>query len=257
MGDGIIFGQRGQGLLTSGRGMIFGRRGALDPLVATYDAILDTDPAVPVMFQLTEYRGQQVLWQDPECTIPVEEIGDPIGGVRHPETGEILVVQETDADRPAWGGIGVGAEFDKSQHMEIPGASFDFVQNTGLFRIVATISGWSAGNGGIVDTVGFGGSGSGFYLRTVSDRVNIRIIESGSIVVDISTSSLVPGEDYKIEARGDGDSVEILVDGSVHRSTPFTPFLGTSSLVTNVGRLQVNNREFIGKMKTLFIADLS
>ena len=87
---------------------------ALDPLVATYDAILATDPTVPVLLQLTEYRGQQVLWQDPACTVPVEEIGDPIGGVRHPETGEILAVQETDANRPVWGGREVGAEFDES-----------------------------------------------------------------------------------------------------------------------------------------------
>ena len=87
---------------------------AVDPLVATYDAILATDPTVPVLLQLTEYRGQQVLWQDPACTIPVEDIGDPIGGVRHPETGEILAVQTTDAERPAWGGREVGAVFDGS-----------------------------------------------------------------------------------------------------------------------------------------------
>ena len=87
------------------------REPALDPLVATYDAILATNPTVPVLLQLTEYRGQQVLWQDPECTIPVADIGDPIGGVRHPETGDILVVQTTDADRPVWGGLEVGADF--------------------------------------------------------------------------------------------------------------------------------------------------
>ena len=90
---------------------------APDPLVATYDAILATDPTVPVLLQLTEYRGQQVLWQDPACTVPVEEIGDPIGGVRHPETGEILAVQTTDADRPVWGGREVGAEFDGSKSL--------------------------------------------------------------------------------------------------------------------------------------------
>ena len=89
----------------------------VDPLVAHDDGLLAPDPAVPVLLLLTEYRGQQVLWQDPACTVPVEEIGDPIGGVRHPETGEILAVQDTDADRPGWGGREVGAEFDGGSYM--------------------------------------------------------------------------------------------------------------------------------------------
>ena len=109
---------------------------ALDPLVATYDAILATDPTVPVLLQLTEYRGQQVLWQDPECTIPVEEIGDPIGGVRHPETGEILAVQETDADRPVWGGREVGAEFDGESDGLISKDSTGFLPETGDFFVL-------------------------------------------------------------------------------------------------------------------------
>ena len=112
MGSRFLFGQQGRGLLTSGRGSIFDRRGALDPIVQAYDAILATDPTVPVLLQLTEYRGQQILFQDPACTIPVESPGDPIGGVRHPLTGEIIAVQTTDASRPVWGGVGVGAEFD-------------------------------------------------------------------------------------------------------------------------------------------------
>ena len=79
--------------------------------VRGYQRILSADPAVPVLLQLPKWAGRQILFQEPACTILVEDPGDPIGGVRHPLTGEILVVQETDANRPVWGGIGVGADF--------------------------------------------------------------------------------------------------------------------------------------------------
>lgn len=93
------------------------RRGTIDPITASYDAILATDPTVPVLFRLRSYRGQQVLFQDAACTIPVTAIGDPIGGVRHPLTGVILAVQTTDAARPVWGGEDVGAVFDGAQSL--------------------------------------------------------------------------------------------------------------------------------------------
>lgn len=88
------------------------RRNIVDPITAAYDQILATDPTVPLLFRLTEYRGQQILFQDSACTVPVESIGDPVGGVRHPETGEILAVQTADANRPIWGGVDVGLVFD-------------------------------------------------------------------------------------------------------------------------------------------------
>ena len=93
----------------------------VDPITAAYDAILATEPTVPLLFRLTQYRGQQVLWQNAACTVPVASIGDPVGGVRHPVTGAILAVQTTDAARPIWGGESVGAVFDGTgSYMLIP-----------------------------------------------------------------------------------------------------------------------------------------
>ena len=81
-------------------------------VVRGYQTVLRTSPTVPVLFELPKWAGRQILWQDPDGTIPVESIGDPIGGVAHPLTGDILAVQTTDSARPMYGGIGVGAIFD-------------------------------------------------------------------------------------------------------------------------------------------------
>lgn len=88
------------------------------PIVRSLQHILRLGPAVPVFLQLTKWAGQQILYQDAACTIPVESIGDPIGGVRHPVTGEIILVQTTDADRPTWGGVLRGAIFDGISYLE-------------------------------------------------------------------------------------------------------------------------------------------
>ena len=143
----------------------------VDPLVATYDAILATDPTVPVLLQLTEYRGQQVLWQDPECTIPVEDIGDPIGGVRHPETGEILAVQTTDADRPVWGGREVGASLDEGQWLEVPLSAFDIGQ-TDIFSIFMTVDKFDADHRSSFFTSTEGGAVEGIALSQPSNSRN-------------------------------------------------------------------------------------
>ena len=91
-----------------------GLRGAVDPITAQYDAILATEPDIPLLYCLIEYRGQIVLFQDAPCTVPVEDIGDPIGGQRHPITGEILAVQTTDAERLIWLGEEIGAQLSES-----------------------------------------------------------------------------------------------------------------------------------------------
>ena len=93
------------------------RRTTVDALTAMYDAILATEPDVPLLFRLTSYRGQQALWQDHLGTVPVEDIGDPTGAVSHPETGDIFSVQTTDGSRPIWGGEDVGLVFDQPDNV--------------------------------------------------------------------------------------------------------------------------------------------
>ena len=83
----------------------------VDPITAEYDAILATEPTVPVMLQLASYRGQQILFQDAACTVPVTSIGDPVGGVRRPVIDDILATQSTDSARPVWHGPEVGCRF--------------------------------------------------------------------------------------------------------------------------------------------------
>ena len=97
--------------------------------VRGYQRILSADPAVPVLLQLPKWAGRQILFQDPACTIPVEDPGDPIGGVRHPLTGEIIAVQTTDADRPVWGGVSVGAVLDGGQWLELAQTATDDIFN--------------------------------------------------------------------------------------------------------------------------------
>ena len=164
---------------------------APDPLVATYDAILATDPTVPVLLQLTEYRGQQVLWQDPACTIPVEDIGDPIGGVRHPETGEILAVQETDSNRPAWGGREVGASLDEGQWLEVPLSAFDIGQ-TDIFSIFMTVDKFSADHRSSFFTSTEGDPAEGIALtqpRSSTNRTHQFTVGDGESFLNTGTVS--------------------------------------------------------------------
>ena len=229
MDDGIIFGQRGQGLLTSGRGAIFGQQGALDPIVQAYDDILATDPTVPVLLQLTEYRGQQILFQDPECTIPVESPGDPIGGVRHPITGEIIAVQETDASRPVWGGVSVGADLSGAgflEHVQDPSTWIDFAHQTGVFTIWTTVF-FDSDDGNQAEDIfslGNGSSGeSGPYMlresRSGSGQNALRVFLVGNNNNSTRATSLddtVPaGEWLLVWMRGDGQRIEAGIGGDV------------------------------------------
>ena len=114
------------------------RRGAsVDPITAAYDAILATEPTVPLLFRLTEYRGQQVLFQDAACTVPVASIGDPVGGVRHPVTGAILATQATDAARPIWGGEDVGLTLEGTEFLTVQ-SNVDFITETGVFSMLSS-----------------------------------------------------------------------------------------------------------------------
>ena len=199
---------------------------APDPLVATYDAILATDPAVPVMFQLTEYRGQQVLWQDPACSIPVEDIGDPIGGVRHPETGEILAVQETDADRPVWGGREVGAEFGDAD--ELVNSDPVTAQPTGSFSVIQQMAADSGASGSIrIMQIKKRGSSDSRYYTALEDGGRFRAVitdESGPpsfLIRDAGDyyddTEHVFGQGYQLDGSG-GATQECWVDGAVTAS---------------------------------------
>ena len=109
--DIISVGQ--QGSLVSGDSFVFGtrKRGVFNP----YSLILATEPEAFFGFEYKEINGVQVLFQNSAATIPVEEIGDPVGGYRDFETGGILAIQTTDANRPIWGGEGVGLVFVGNQ----------------------------------------------------------------------------------------------------------------------------------------------
>ena len=105
--------------------------GAVDPITAQYDAILATEPDIPLLYRLIEYRGQIVLFQDAPCTVPVEDIGDPIGGQRHPITGGILAGQTTDGARLIWGGEDVGAIGDGSNFLRMDNSDISWAALTG------------------------------------------------------------------------------------------------------------------------------
>ena len=101
------------------------RRGPSLP--ADLVALLATEPTVLVQLRYNFLAGRYVLFQDPACTVPVEEEGDPIGGVIQPSLTlppsewSIVGVQGTDAARAVWGGLDVGAVFDgTAQELRVP-----------------------------------------------------------------------------------------------------------------------------------------
>ena len=78
-----------------------------------YEAIKALGLDFFVQFEHAVYRGRQVLFRDPECTVPVTEIGNhTIGGAKDPFTLEIVQTQPNASARPLWLGPGVGARFD-------------------------------------------------------------------------------------------------------------------------------------------------
>ena len=108
--------------------------------VRGYQDVLRTGPTVPVLLELPKWEGRQILFQDPDGTIPVEAIGDPIGGVRHPLTGAKLVEQTTDSRRPLYGGIGVGATNSGDAYLDVLDDTAQYVPADDDFSIIAVAS---------------------------------------------------------------------------------------------------------------------
>jgi len=78
-----------------------------------YDAIKNLSPDLFAQFRYPVYAGEQVLFRDPACTVPVTDAGvHTIGGVKNPFTGAIILTQADAAKRPLWMGESIGARAD-------------------------------------------------------------------------------------------------------------------------------------------------
>ena len=229
MDDGIIFGQRGQGLLTSGRGSIFGQRGALDPIVQAYDDILATDPTVPVLLQLREYRGRQILFQDPACTIPVTDPGDPIGGVRHPITGEIIAVQETDANRPVWGGVSAGIYIPPNDEAHLAWFPDQVGRTDWHLMTVSKTDGSTSGGRADIAAHYSGGASHSFWLRDEGEQLR------GQLQLESSRRNLnagaveQPPEPMFSRMSWDGDIYTVEKDGQISTTDSYSGPIGDST----------------------------
>jgi hypothetical protein len=77
--------------------------GAVDPLAALYPFINDYDWVLAQQFEQTTIGGVQYPFQDSGLTVPVTDVGDPVGGsVGMVET--VSMLQTADANRPIWTG---------------------------------------------------------------------------------------------------------------------------------------------------------
>jgi len=95
------------------RARIFRRRFSLEAPPGAYADIeaLGTNYFFQLRYPI--YEGEQVLFQDAACTVPVTLAGQhTIGGVKDPFTGDIIATQATSARRPLWVGTTAGAYFD-------------------------------------------------------------------------------------------------------------------------------------------------
>jgi hypothetical protein len=233
--------------------------GAVDPLAALYDAILATNPTVPLLFRLTEYRGQQVLFQDAAATVPVTTVGDPIGAVCHPVTGEILMTQSTDGNRPVWGGVNVGAAaLADNAFLQAPQIStnLNFIIYTGIFSVAAGVRFNRDGSNDVQDIGGTsdGGNQSGIYCRRDSltgsgldhaargfwvrrNPFSLRVITlpNGSLPTNIWSNvlSVGNGSSYTLSVNGISDSITIFPDPE---SEPITRRLTIGRNASATGR---------------------
>ena len=237
------------------------RRSTVDALTAMYDAILATEPDVPLLFRLTSYRGQQVLWQDHLGTIPVEDIGDPTGGVSHPETGDIFSVQTTDGSRPIWGGEDVGLIYDgSSDHLVYVGGADTPWLYTDEQAIVRVHDISSTGNRGWVSKFGSGTDGT-FYLS----RRTGNIIRYATVINDTRSDLDVSGigtDEELVFARYDGNekSIELINSETSNIATePMTGDLSESPQNLEIGALTGVGWYFSGteKMTLIYGRDLT
>ena len=94
--------------------------------------VLATRPDVPVILDFRRWAGRPIAFRDAECTDPVQAEGDPLGGVRHPITWEIIATQPISADRPYW--TEDGAVFGGGQSLHLQGFEFDTEEGAAVFR---------------------------------------------------------------------------------------------------------------------------
>ena len=241
---GFIFGSQ---IFGGDAGILGGRRRG-PSLPADLVALLATEPTALVQFRYNFLAGRHVLFQDPPCTVPVEEDGDPIGGIIQPSLTlppsewSIVGVQGTDAKRPVWGGVEVGAVFDGAQNLALDSS---WQRNPGqpstwVYREYhpddrnQVIGGWSAAantdvayafyyriSNGIIQRVGTGGT------SLVEDVIPHDTTNTFSVRNDTTNyTARVNGTDIQTRATGtqDGDPTIDASLGSLAGDTQF--FIG-------------------------------
>jgi len=78
-----------------------------------YDAIKNLSPDLFAQFRYPVYAGEQVLFRDPACTVPVTDAGvHTIGGAKDPFTGAIILTQADAEKQFLWMGESIGARAD-------------------------------------------------------------------------------------------------------------------------------------------------
>lgn len=210
-------------------------RGPINPFEEAYTQILAESPTVPLLMRTNlPYLGQDTLFTDAAATDVVADIGDPIGGVRHAGTGDIIGTQTTDAQRPIYGGF--GATFDDASSTEIVGPRLD--PGTGsatyfvLFREDDTTSGTRI-NMLLRTQVSTNRAGFWFSRRT-DTQAQIQLYNNAGSVVFSTVVNLPSGETFLDGEFHVISAMFSVADGTVELYWDATEIFSTSIALADI-----------------------
>lgn len=170
-------------------------------LALIYAAITATSPTVFLPFEYAVHptTGEQILFQDAACTVPVTTIGQQIGGVKW--NGEIVAVQTTDARRPQWLGVGVGAFYDGvDDALFYPNSKSlaNFIHATATATVSVFCERAATGSFHMLAANAISGGDVGFFYRFTPDDEFAFALNIGSGFTTATTVSAYPTTDEEL-----------------------------------------------------------
>ena len=227
-----------------------GLRGAVDPITAQYDEILATEPAVLFPMNgadLLEYRGQHLYWQDAAGTVKAENIGDPVGGAVDIVAGEILAVQDADANRLVLGEDSIIVD-TSGQHLE-----FSDADRTGTRTVLADFH----EDPEVTDDqtiVSHGSTGEGWTYRIIDD--DPRELDTNHTATAGRLISDIPlGRKNTIWRYDDSAGHAHFLGGSQIGSNAEIGDAGGEGGNTHIGRERGIGRQFFGRIYKIVLWD--
>ena len=187
-------------------------------LPADVMAWLQGEPLVYI-HPYAELGGRPVRYQDPEGTVPVADIGDPVAAVVQPSLTlppaewPIVVTQTIDSARPLWGGENVGDVYDGTQYLRAAGP-FSLVPDNPISVVARATREADSARSILSWSWGTTQAQMGLNLRGLSNQRAQLILGGDNAGQSLNEAYPVTSDRRVIAGRSDGVASQVLLDGT-------------------------------------------